>query len=147
MKKITINNVNMLFLSVLLFFNEKYLKKFRIKILFKKRLCDLMPFEEKIEKVYGTILDQIEKMEKKITKENSMKEITQSDLKDLGFTDEDINYLVFKKRLLIKYKNDLGSNNIQDIIYEIPSDYYYQKILSNQKIKHIKRLKELERMK
>lgn len=147
MKKITINNVNMLFLSVLLFFNEKYLKKFRIKILFKKRLCDLMPFEEKIEKVYGTILDQIEKMEKKIIKENSMKEITQSDLKDLGFTDEDINYLVFKKRLLIKYKNDLGSNNIQDIIYEIPSDYYYQKILSNQKIKHIKRLKELERMK
>ncbi|MHA1752590.1 MAG: hypothetical protein ACTSYZ_09505 [Candidatus Helarchaeota archaeon] len=106
-----------------------------------------MPFEEKIEKVYGTILDQIEKMEKKITKENSMKEITQSDLKDLGFTDEDINYLVFKKRLLIKYKNDLGSNNIQDSIYEIPSDYYYQKILSNQKIKHIKRLKELERMK
>ncbi len=147
MKKITINNVNMLFLSVLLFFNEKYLKKFRIKILFKKRLCDLMPFEEKIEKVYGTILDQIEKMEKKIIKENSMKEITQSDLKDLGFTDEDINYLVFKKRLLIKYKNDLGSNNIQDSIYEIPSDYYYQKILSNQKIKHIKRLKELERMK
>ena len=137
----------MLFLSVLLFFNEKYLKKFRIKILFKKRLCDLMPFEEKIEKVYGTILDQIEKMEKKIIKENSMKEITQSDLKDLGFTDEDINYLVFKKRLLIKYKNDLGSNNIQDSIYEIPSDYYYQKILSNQKIKHIKRLKELERMK
>ena len=130
-KKITINNVNMLFLSVLLFFNEKYLKKFRIKILFKKRLCDLMPFEEKIEKVYGTILDQIEKMEKKIIKENSMKEITQSDLKDLGFTDEDINYLVFKKRLLIKYKNDIlciyeltdkvsfKDNDVHSIIYQI----------------------------
>ena len=105
-----------------------------------------MPFEKKIENVFGTVLNQIEKMEKKIIDKDEMKEVSQTELQELGFTDDDINFLVFKKRLLIKNTNNLGSKHIHDIIYEMPADYYYQKVLYNQKVKQLDRLKDLENL-
>jgi hypothetical protein len=103
----------------------------------------LMPFEEEIEKIFGTVLNQIEKMQGDITK-NTKKEISRDELEELGFSDDEINFLVFKKRLIIKYKAQLADNNIRDIIYEMPSDYYYKTILSNEKVKQLKRLKEIK---
>ncbi|MHA1271576.1 MAG: hypothetical protein ACTSPY_17415 [Candidatus Helarchaeota archaeon] len=105
-----------------------------------------MPFEEKIEKVYEIVLNQIEKMGKRIGEKDSMIEISKAELYDFGFSDDDIEFLTFKKRLLLKYKSDLDKNNIHDIIYEMASDYYYQKILTDKKIKQLKRLKELENL-
>ena len=105
-----------------------------------------MPFEKKIEKVFGTLLNQMEKMEKDIIKDSNNKDVSHNELGDLGFSDDEINFLVFKKRLLIKNKHELSSNSIHDLIYEIPADYYFKKLLSNEKIEQIRRLKELEKI-
>ena len=102
-----------------------------------------MAFEKEIEKVFGTVLNQMEKIEKGITK-NLKIELSHDDLEKLGFANDEINFLIFKKRLIIKYKDELDNNSIKDMIYEMPADYYYKTILSNEKVKQLHRLKELE---
>lgn len=105
-----------------------------------------MPFEEKIENVYETVLNQIERLGKGITKD-SKKELLYEDLVgELGFSDDEINFLLHKKRLLVKYKNELDSTCIQDMIFEMPSDYYFKTLLSKEKVKQLKRLEELEKL-
>ncbi|MHA1251467.1 MAG: hypothetical protein ACTSRP_15865 [Candidatus Helarchaeota archaeon] len=110
-----------------------------------------MRFEKDIKKVYETVLNQIEKVENKIVDNKSMKEISIDELKDLGFSNSDIEYLLFKKRIFIKNKGvdlELANypNDFQNILFEIPSDYYYKKMLSKQKVEQMKRLKKLDNM-